>query len=633
LKDAGTGSRYRRAAAIVSVSLLFALMPSAAAESHAWTTHGPLGGRVLKVVVDPQDPRTLYATTLEGPQVVKSMDGGASWSAAATGIGGRYGCFVQSLAIDPTDGQILYAGTCDNGLFKTTDGGANWSAIGDQPWPDLIPSLAIDPKDPRVVYAGTAGSSEGGVWRSADAGQTWTNSNQSPLSEATALLVDPVDTRVIYAASEGVYRSTDAGTTWRPMTDGLPARRYYGALAIGPGDHQILYAGSDRGAVYRTTDGGATWTSERAGLQAAGLGHTVISALAIDPTDTDVIHAGTGGGIFTSMDGGDTWTQGHTGTDLWVNDLVIAPGDPLTLFAGTEAGVFASIDDGDHWRATNMGMQSLSVRSLVIDPSGHDLWTAAGSGSVFGSADAGASWFDTTLRGGVGPLAVDPSNERTLYGGIVSYKGGLYRSTDRGKRWTFLGLRGHYVAALAVDPSDSDTLYVGGSTGGVFRSLDGGRTWQHLYGQRVEVASLAIDPAGRIFVGTKQHGVLVSSDGGATWTSVYLPGFVGAFAFGPNGSVYVAADGVFRSTDGGLTWNHLGLGRKAVSSLVIDPTDGRVLFAGTWVGVLESRNGGRSWEPVSAGSPLRYVTALAIDPSGSTLHAGTDFSGVYELQL
>ena len=317
-----------------------------------------------------------------------------------------------------------------------------------------------------------------------------------------------------------------------------------------------------------------------------------------------------------------------SGSTTWRSIL----SDPGTIFAGTEAGIFTSVDDGEQWHPTNSGIQALSVRTLAVDPSGSGLWTVAGSGGLFRSTDAGESWFDTTMHGGVSALAIDPSHPQILYAGVAYLKGEIYRSTDRGKRWTFLGFRPFYVSALAVDPAHSDTIYAGGS-GGVYRSLDAGRTWQHLFGQRVGVTTIAIDAAGRIFVGTKQHGIIVSDDGGATWTRVYVPGFVGGFVFGSDGTAYLAANGVFRSTDGGLTWTHVGLGRKAVSAVAIDPADERVLFAGTWAGVYTSTNGGGTWKPVSAGSTLRYITALAIDPDGSVLHAGTYFDGVHELPL
>jgi hypothetical protein len=232
-----------RSTALACAVLVVTSAHPARAGTNLWTSHGPDGGPVLALAIDPRTPSTLDAGT-QGAGVFKSTDGGVTWSAANSGLPAN--AIVQALAIDPSTPTTLYAGTGWNdvgGVFKSTDGGGTWSAADTGP-SAAVYSLAIDPSTPRTLYAGTFGG--------------------------------------------GVFKSTDSGITWSAANTGLIAASVL-VLAIDPGSSSTLYAGTDGDGVFKSTNSGGTWSAANTGLTVP-----VITSLAIDPSTPSTLYAGTG---------------------------------------------------------------------------------------------------------------------------------------------------------------------------------------------------------------------------------------------------------------------------------------------------------------------------------------------------
>jgi hypothetical protein len=183
---------------------------------------------------------------------------------------------------------VIYAGTASNeGLFKSTDAGESWSAIGSAVLSGRnIRSVIVDPNDSETVYAGT----DGGVFKSTDGGDIWSPAGLSS-SRISTLSVDPQDSQTVYAATngQGVFKSTDGGATWLAINAGLTnlVTSLSRGLWIDPRDSQVLYAGT-RGGVFQSSNGGASWAPIN-----DGLGDLNILALAMDPQDPDTLYAGT----------------------------------------------------------------------------------------------------------------------------------------------------------------------------------------------------------------------------------------------------------------------------------------------------------------------------------------------------
>ncbi|MBI4464982.1 MAG: hypothetical protein HY647_09785 [Acidobacteria bacterium] len=618
---------------------------------------GPPGGTVRAVAMNPANPAIIYAGTIGGG-VFKSANGGTTWSAANAGLTSR---LVLSLAMDPSTPDTLYAGTIGGGIFKTFNGGTSWATLNSglpvsslDSMPPLVTSLAIDYRNPNTVYAGVFGTNEDGVYKSTNAGQSWTRASAG-LSNAAVLTLamDPSDPAVLYAGtSNGVFKTRDRGQSWTAVNSGLipipeitdligdASAAIVLSLAISPSNSSILYAGTLGNGIYKSTDGGLNWTAVNSGLpQVPYLAILpVVTSLAVDPSNPATVYAGISAGdstdgVFKSTDGGQSWRA--ISFDLassHVLALAIPPSSPSTVYAGTFGrGVFRSTNGGLLWNATNSGLAAGNIFTLARDPSGSGTVYAGTGNGLFKSTNRGQSWAAVSsgiLNSVVTAVAVDPSNPSMVYAGTGLPGGlgstGVFKSTNGGQTWTpaSTGLPSEpllsIVTSLSIDPSNAATLYAG-TLGGVFKSLNGGTSWTGVNSGLLSypsVQALAIDPVNSSTV------------------------YVGTY------------DGLFKSTNGGHNWAPansgdiplfpiLSEGLSVIYSLAVDPANAEILYAGTFgTGVFKSTDGGKTWSVATsglpafvtlAGLPATPVVALTVDPSSpATMYVGTFGSGVFK---
>jgi len=273
--------------------------------------------------------------------VHQSGDGGHTWRQLEGALR------AQALAIDPRGSSTLYAGgslgtssaVFQSGVFKSVDGGFEWALVGLSGI--NVFTLAVDPVNPDIVYAGTTSSD--GVFRSADGGATWAAVNGGLTSRNIfSLTIDPRTPTTIYAGTgqsfpdpcRGVFKTMDSGASWVEIG---PFNRVISAVVVHPDTPDILYAaspqqacqggGPDDPGIFKSTDGGASWVAVHDQLT---------SRLVVDPLSPDTIYAGSNAGVFRSRDAGATWAPFNEGlSSLSVTALALA-GD--TAFDGTEAG-------------------------------------------------------------------------------------------------------------------------------------------------------------------------------------------------------------------------------------------------------------------------------------------------------
>lgn len=339
-------------------------------------------------------------------------------SGGPTNIGG-VNPWITSLASDRALPLVVYGGSLspDIGVVKTTDGGQTWFRSGAGLSGCSVYSVATDPVDPSTVYATCPFVSEG-LFRSVDAGATWLKfgdgiSAGNPYSVA-------VNSSVLYVGMTpggGVFKRSPASPGWLSASNGLPSSIVV-VLAVDPTDPNVVYAGTGAG-LYKTANGGVSW-------QPLSPGHDVpegreISDIVIDPSATAVVYAAVlGGGVQKTLDGGTTWVR-LPGIST-ISAMAIDPTHPSTIYAGNFlAGVFRSDDGGSTWADFSEGIPPSPnpISSLTIDATGTVLHAAVGRSGVY-----------DYVRSAAPPGACSPNTQTLCLGALRFSVAATWRTAD-----------------------------------------------------------------------------------------------------------------------------------------------------------------------------------------------------------
>jgi len=299
---------------------------------------------------------TLYYGTARG--VFKSMDSGATWNSMNFGLQNSCSC----LAVSPTELNTVYVGDAGSNLFKTTDGGINWSWIS-RAWYFLaMHDLEIKPDKTGTIFVGTNSD----LLKSVDDGKSWSRVlSQLHRYYFHDMAINPQNSDILYISSNttvgdfpGVYKSTDGGDSWE--FSGLDSYRI-SDLAVDPVSSWYVYAGGQDG-LFRSSNSGESWSSIM-----SGLGTSYIYSLAVNPGNSKTIYAGTlFDGIFKSTSRGTWWNQwGLTGE--WIGAIAVDPDFPETVYAGAGDAVYINTGDNKGWELVSDNVTGSIVRDIVID--------------------------------------------------------------------------------------------------------------------------------------------------------------------------------------------------------------------------------------------------------------------------
>ena len=387
--------------------------------------------------------------------------------------------------------------------------------------------------------------------------------------------------------------------------------------------------------------GTKSWLSSRSGMEGGW-----VPRILVHPDDpTNLVAAAGPAGIFSSLDGGESWES--TGREL-IQDrgtrfkaLERAPDNPSILYAGTCAGVFRSTDAGRTWALHGQGLPGCSTAIGVDRMSPNTLFT--GERALFRSRDGGVTWTQVAsdlFDGFLFALQVDPSNSNVVYSGQIFGESLLIRSLDGGDTWEKLSqpAEGNEVLDIALHPSDSATVYLV-FEGVVYRSPDRGDSWVLASPDSIDSRIFTIDlhpqNPSRLLAASNT-GIFLSTDEGENWQQLSAgPTGVWDLAFdstAPN-QVYAGTsdEGVYRSRDGGVSWESInqGLYNRTIRTLAVNDARTAEVFAGTFDGVYRSQDSGRTWQLASEGLVELGISQLRTIPSGRLIAALDSDGGIF----
>ncbi|HEX8617147.1 MAG TPA: glycosyl hydrolase [Thermoanaerobaculia bacterium] len=604
-------------------------------------------------------------STLQAAAFDVKQFGAMQWREVGPYRGGR------SAAVEgiPSQRDTYYFGSVGGGVWKTTDGGETWAPVSDGFFGGSIGAVAVSEWDPNVVYAGTGEktvrgnvSHGDGMWKSVDAGKTWTYAGLKESRHIPRVRIHPRNPDLVYAAvlghlfgpnqERGVYRSKDGGKTWERV---LFANENAGAidLTLDPTNPRILYAstwrvrrtpyslesGGEGSALWKSTDGGDTWTnlSANKGLPKGPLGIIGVTVSRTNAQNVYAIIEAEEGGVFRSRDGGETWTKTNDSRELrqraWYYTRIYAdPKDEDALYV-LNVNFHKSKDGGKTFRPIDTPHGD--NHDLWIDPNDPLRMIEANDGGANVSTDGGASWTaQDQPTAQFYRVTTDNSFPYRLLGAQQDNSAVRIRSRsmDRGigfRDWeeTAGGESGHIVAK-----PDNPEIVFGGSYGGYLTMLD------HRTGALRDLNPWPDNPMG--------HGAEGASER-FQWNFPLL--------FSPHdpNTLYAASQHLWKTTDGGASWTKLSgdltrndRTKMAPSGGPITKDNTSVEYYGTIFAVAESphergviwtgsddglihvtRDGGTTWKNVTPAAMPQWLMINSIDVSpfdrGTVYVAGT----------
>jgi photosystem II stability/assembly factor-like uncharacterized protein len=665
-----------------------------------WRMIGPFrGGRTRAATGVPSQPNVFYVGQVNGG-VWKSDDYGRTWTPIFDHESSQS---IGAIAVASSDPNIIYVASGEglhrpdlsvgDGIYKSNDAGKTWTHLGLRDG-QQIPALAIDPRDPNRVFAAVLGhpygpNEERGLFRSTDGGQTWQKAiYKDENTGASDVEIDPANPDVMYASmwevregpwednnevngtGGGLFKSSDGGTSWHPLTNGLPKDLAQIYVAIAPSDPKRLYAtlGTASGtlAVYRSDDAGENWSRATDDSRPSGrIGGGDLPVPRVDPKNPDVLYSASTV-TMKSIDGGKTWSgfRGAPGGDDYQN-LWINPNNPNTILLVSDQGALVTVNGGASWSSW---YNQPTAQIYHVSISNTFPYRVCGGQQESGSVCISSRGNDgqITIRewhpvGAIeyGYVTPDPLDPDIIYGGGRSEVSKYHWSTGQVQNVTPIPLRSakfrtDRTEPLLFSPIDPHLLYY--ATNVLFQTMNGGGSWQPISpdltrenpGVPASVGNLlpkgaekqrgviyALTPSfnkvDTLWAGTDDGLIWLTRDGGKKWNDITPKELtpwskvtqIAASHFDDE-TAYASASRfrindlrpyIYRTHDGGKTWKLITTGLLdfgPVDTVREDPVRKGLLFAGTENSVWVSFDDGDHWQSLQLNLPHTSMRDLWI---------------------
>ena len=660
---------------------------------------GEMSGRIRGLAVHPTDPNTVYVGVAAG-SIWKTTNGGTSWVNLGDNLASlTYG----AIAIDPNNPNTVYAGAGEimylfgtniydgQGMYKSTDAGSSWIHItngfgsithfGD---------LEVSPHNSNFVFAalgsgywhfGYVGNE--GVWRSTNAGSTWTRTLN--VKDAFDVIVHPSNSNIVYAATgggfttSGFYVSTDAGVTWTQSNTGLPSTSFIKRMQISLANsspstiYALIYDGSGSPKAYKTINGGSSWSQISAGVQLGGSydgtnwGDQGWYDLCIAVNPSNANHVFTGNIELHQTTDGTNFSVKRIpgGTGAWdcpshvdLHRIVFAPSNNNVVYIACDGGIYKSTDGGNNWSSANKGITTIQFYRIASHPSKHDtLVGGAQDNGNFRTLNGGATAWSFVTTGDGMECFFDHSTPNVVY--LSTQNTSLYKSTDYGATVTWLGsFGGAWVSPFFMHPTNNQWLYT--ATDDVYRSTNAGGSFSVIANNVTTsdlintMAQSSVNPDNMILAGsgsfTSSPQVKVSTNAGFTWTDVTgnIPGaqrYITRVVTHPTNAntMYIVRSGfssgnkIYMTTDLGSSWTNVSgdLPNIPNNDFFVDPANTSHYYTANDFGVYRSTNGGTNWVREGLGMPFVPVMDFSYTVANGNryLRAATHGRSAFETDL
>ncbi len=581
---------------------------------------------------------------------------------------------VNSLTVNPTNINEIWAGTPAGGLWKSSNAGSSWTAMTDN-LPTLgVSDILIDSANTSIMYMGTgdrdAGDAPGmGVWKSTNGGTTWVASNNGMGNRTVGMLImDPTNHSIILAAtSNGVYRTTDAGVNWTKTS----ATANFKDIKFKPGNSSIVYATAS-GDFYRSTNGGTSFTQITSGLPTNGQ-RLVIG---VSPANTNYVYAVIGNssglvGVYRSTNSGVSFTTQATtpnilgydisgndnGSQAWYDlDIAVDPSNINTLYVGG-VNIWKSTNGGSSWSITAHWIGSSTVPAVHADQ--HALIFANGTSKLYAGCDGGlyyttnggSSWTDVSNGLAISQLykfSQSATNTNKLISGFQDNGTAIWSGT--GSWSTEIGGDG---MNCIIDPTSTTYMYGALYYGDVRRSTNSGSSFGTIAksgtngitesGAWVTPYTLQSDNANTMYIGYKNvwrsTNVKVSGNSNVAWTKISNFGSTSSLrviesCLADANVLYVGRSSTLYRSDNvqaaSPSWTTLSV-TGTIHDIETDPNNSNVVYVASSNNIYKSTNKGASWVAITGNLPNVSINTIVFDTTkAEALYVGTDVGVFYK---